>query len=100
MKDLLKAMELLNSPQIKQLIDTVQLFAKILPKFKTETIESEGTTYAALLFEHTEENINRVDALAALLTDIVTVEAHPDFSLDGKAPEFSALLFPLPKENP
>jgi hypothetical protein len=87
-----------KNPKFKTIMATIQLFQKILPKFETRNIESEGIDYAAVLFDCTPENQRRVTAIEDLLTDILPpFIAYTDFELEGKF--YAALLFAIPQKE-
>ena len=86
---------------IDQLKDIVSIVSVIMPKFEYRQLDGDAGSYAAILFEHTPENIRRVGAIGEMLTDILPAFTdEPAFSLDenGKVTTYAALLFPIPKE--
>ncbi|MGD6808557.1 MAG: hypothetical protein ACQCN3_02550 [Candidatus Bathyarchaeia archaeon] len=95
---------------MKKLTPVLDLVKLIMPVFKLEKVtvqEVEGDialtkSYAAVLFEQTEENKRRVTAISDIFTDILPpFQAVEDFELeqDGQIVHFAALLFEVPEEK-
>lgn len=86
--------------QAKQLLGMVKL---ILPKCEFRTVQTdENTEYAAVLFEHTPENMRRVQAIEEVFTDILPpFLALTDFTLEDETGNttYAALLFEIPAKE-
>jgi hypothetical protein len=93
------ALKLLNNPQVKNVLNAVTALIDALPKFRVEQLHDEKHSYVALIFEHTPENLRRIEAISGLLFDIIEVRAESKFELENEADLYCALLFPVPKEK-
>jgi len=87
---------------IKEVMAKAQFIFKILPTFQIQEVTMEENEYIAVLFEHNEANIKRVNAIADLFEDILPpFAAVADFTITDaeKTAVYAALLFDVPAKK-